>query len=84
MLLLLGALAVVCTWTHDSRVIKGYLISVAFADWGHIYAAYQGIEAAQTGAFWAWRDWNDSMRPLVPWSPICRQDMEGADKCLTS
>jgi len=58
-LLLLGALAVVCTWTTDTRVIKGYLVAVAFADYGHIYAAYRGIEAASAGAFWEWQRWND-------------------------
>jgi len=59
-LLLLAALAVVCTWTRDARVVRGYLAAYALADYGHIYAAYRGFEAASSAAaFWEWQRWND-------------------------
>jgi len=42
-LLLLAAIAVICCWTSHPEVARRYLIAVALADLGHIYAAYCGL-----------------------------------------
>ena len=42
-LLLLAPMALICCWTTNSTTTKWYLISVAFADLGHIYATYRGV-----------------------------------------
>lgn len=53
--LLLAAMAVVCCWTSTPSVTKWYLVSVAVADLGHIYAVYRSVGAEY---FWNWREWN--------------------------
>ncbi|KAJ9663989.1 hypothetical protein H2198_000492 [Neophaeococcomyces mojaviensis] len=42
-LLLLAAIAIICCWTNHSEIAFWYLIVVAFADFGHIYATYRGV-----------------------------------------
>lgn len=42
-LLLLAPLAVVCCFSRDPATAKGYLFSVALADYGHIYATYRAV-----------------------------------------
>lgn len=42
-LLLLAAIAVICSWTKHSEIAFWYLIVVAFADFGHIYATYAAV-----------------------------------------
>lgn len=55
-LLLLALLALLCSWTSDASVAKGYLLCVAVADWGHIYAVYAGLGGE---VFWDVGAWND-------------------------
>lgn len=55
-MLLLALLAVVCCWTPHGAVSRGYLLAVAVADWGHIYATYATVGA---DFFWDVRRWND-------------------------
>jgi len=55
-LLLLAAIAVICCFTKDSSVPKWYLIAVAFADYGHIYATYAALG---DDYFWDVSKWND-------------------------
>ena len=40
---LLAAMAVICCWTKHREVAKWYLLAVAFADWGHMYASARGV-----------------------------------------
>lgn len=54
-LLLLAAMALVCCFSPSSATAKWYLIAVAFADWGHIYASYRSLEAE---VFWHPAQWN--------------------------
>ncbi|KAL2277090.1 hypothetical protein FJTKL_00226 [Diaporthe vaccinii] len=54
-LLLLAALALVCCFSPSSATAKWYLIAVAFADWGHIYASYRSLDAE---VFWHPAQWN--------------------------
>ena len=54
-LLLLGAIAVICSFTNHPEIAKWYLIAVAFADYGHIYASYRGMGQD----FWDVSTWND-------------------------
>ncbi|KAI0902462.1 hypothetical protein F4806DRAFT_490936 [Annulohypoxylon nitens] len=56
--LLLAALAVLCSFTSHKSVAKWYLIIVAFADYGHIWATYQGVGEE---AFWKVEEWNDML-----------------------
>ncbi|KAI8634771.1 hypothetical protein F5Y19DRAFT_469825 [Xylariaceae sp. FL1651] len=43
--LLLAALAVVCSWTTRASVARWYLVAVALADYGHVWACYVGLGA---------------------------------------
>ncbi|KAK7754204.1 hypothetical protein SLS62_003781 [Diatrype stigma] len=54
--LLLAALAVVCCFTPHAPVTRGYLLAVALADYGHIYATYAGVGSE---VFWDPSRWND-------------------------
>ncbi|KAK7714955.1 hypothetical protein SLS63_011551 [Diaporthe eres] len=54
-LLLLAAMALVCCFSPSSATAKWYLIAVAFADWGHIYASYRSLDAE---VFWHPAQWN--------------------------
>lgn len=54
--LLLAAIAVICCWTKHPEIARRYLIAVAFADLGHIYAAYKGLGHE---VFWDLTQWND-------------------------
>ncbi|KAI1393595.1 uncharacterized protein F4822DRAFT_385182 [Hypoxylon trugodes] len=53
---LLAAIAVVCSFTPHASVSRGYLIAVAFADYGHIWAVYKALGAE---LFWDVGSWND-------------------------
>ncbi|KAJ3532724.1 hypothetical protein NM208_g8310 [Fusarium decemcellulare] len=53
--LLLAAVAVICSWTKHREIAIWYLIAVAFADFGHIYAVYR----AGPEYFWNVGAWND-------------------------
>lgn len=55
-LLLLAAIALICCWTTHPEIARRYLIVVALADLGHIYAAYRGLGDS---AFWDVTQWND-------------------------
>ncbi|KIV80438.1 hypothetical protein PV11_07936 [Exophiala sideris] len=55
-LLLLAAVAVICCWTTHPEIARRYLIVVALADLGHIYAAYRGLGDS---TFWNPALWND-------------------------
>jgi len=55
-LLLLAAIAVLCCWTRHPEIAREYLIIVALADIGHIYAAYKGLGPE---VFWDLTQWND-------------------------
>ncbi|KAF4971539.1 hypothetical protein FZEAL_9823 [Fusarium zealandicum] len=52
---LLAAIAVICCWTKHGEVAVWYLIAVAFADMGHIYAVYR----AGPDYFLNVAEWND-------------------------
>lgn len=54
--LLLAALAVVCCFSPSSATAKWYLIAIAFADYGHIYASYRSLDP---DVFWNPAQWND-------------------------
>ncbi|OTB20362.1 hypothetical protein K445DRAFT_312808 [Daldinia sp. EC12] len=54
--LLLGALAVVCSWTPHASVARRYLVAVALADYGHVWACYRGVGPE---VFWDTAQWND-------------------------
>lgn len=56
--LLLALLAVVCCWTPNRTVVRGYLASVALADLGHIFAVYRVVGADM---FWDISQWNGMM-----------------------
>lgn len=55
-LLLLAAMAVVCCFSPSRTTAKWYLIAVAFADYGHIYATFRGLGP---GTFYDPSQWND-------------------------
>lgn len=55
-LLLLAAMAVICCFSSSRGTAKWYLIAVAFADYGHIYASYRAVGP---GVFWDPSQWND-------------------------
>ncbi|KKY32811.1 hypothetical protein UCDDA912_g07206 [Diaporthe ampelina] len=57
-LLLLAALALVCCFSPSSATAKWYLIAVAFADYGHIYAFYCSLGP---DVFWNPAQWNDAI-----------------------
>ncbi|CAP61242.1 uncharacterized protein PODANS_3_11575 [Podospora anserina S mat+] len=54
--LLLAGLAVVCCFSKDRFVVKGYCTVVALADYGHIWSVYKGLGPE---AFWEFGKWND-------------------------
>ncbi|KAI0841582.1 hypothetical protein F5Y06DRAFT_259844 [Hypoxylon sp. FL0890] len=56
--LLLAAVAVICCWTTHATVARWYLIAVAFADYGHIWACYRGVGP---DVFWNTGEWNDML-----------------------
>ncbi|KAI2779018.1 hypothetical protein F4815DRAFT_446842 [Daldinia loculata] len=56
--LLLAGLAVVCSWTSHASVARWYLVVVAFADYGHIWACYRGVGPE---LFWNTAEWNDML-----------------------
>ncbi|KAI1457243.1 hypothetical protein F4805DRAFT_429407 [Annulohypoxylon moriforme] len=56
--LLLAALAVLCSWTSHKSVAKWYLLVVAFADYGHIWACYRGVGEE---VFWDTGRWNEML-----------------------
>lgn len=58
---LLAALAVLICFFSTPKATRGYLLIVAVADLGHIWAVYQGMSRGSGGAaqFWDWRGWND-------------------------
>lgn len=60
---LLAAIAVICTHTTHSEIIKRYLVAVAFADLGHIYSSYCALG---DDVFWDFTQWND-----MAWANIC-------------
>ncbi|KAK0713731.1 hypothetical protein B0T26DRAFT_678028 [Lasiosphaeria miniovina] len=53
-LLLLALLAWVCCWSRDPATARGFLVAVAFADWGHLYAVYRtvGLDLFLNPAAW--------------------------------
>ncbi|KAK3376069.1 hypothetical protein B0T24DRAFT_676961 [Lasiosphaeria ovina] len=53
-LLLLALLAWVCCWSRDPTTARGFLVAVAFADWGHLYAVYRtvGLDLFLNPAAW--------------------------------
>lgn len=55
-LLLLAPMALICCWTKHPEIAKWYLISVAVADLGHIYAVYKAVGPQY---FWNFGEWND-------------------------
>ncbi|KAL9532215.1 hypothetical protein SMMN14_04406 [Sphaerulina musiva] len=56
--LLLAALAIICSWTTHKEIAKRYLVVVACADVGHIYAVYAAVGPQYFGNV---TDWNDMM-----------------------
>lgn len=56
--LLLAAIAVICSWTSHASVARWYLIAVALADYGHIWACYRGVGP---DVFWDVGKWNDML-----------------------
>ena len=57
-LLLLAFMALICCWTHHPDIPKKYLVAVALADFGHIYAAYAALGPE---IFWDVSKWNDML-----------------------
>ncbi|KAF2006994.1 hypothetical protein P154DRAFT_615093 [Amniculicola lignicola CBS 123094] len=56
---LLAAVAIICTAvTREARVAKAYLLVIAIADLGHIYASYKVVDP---DLFWDLGRWNDVM-----------------------
>jgi len=53
--LLLAAMAVICCFTTHSEIAQRYLIAVALADLGHIYAVYSALGDK---VFWDFNSWN--------------------------
>ncbi len=58
---LLAAFAVLICFFSTPKAARGYLLIVAAADLGHIWAVYEGMSRGKAGAaqFWDWRNWND-------------------------
>lgn len=55
-LLLLAFMAVICCFTNYADIPKKYLVAVALADFGHIYATYAALG---DDYFWDVSKWND-------------------------
>ena len=55
-MLLLAAMALICCFTTKQDIPKKYLLAVAFADFGHIYAVYAALGDE---VFWNLNGWND-------------------------
>jgi hypothetical protein len=70
--LLLAALAVLICFFSTPKTARGYLLIVAVADLGHIWAVYQGMNRGKGGAtqFWDWQNWNDMVAGNVGASAI--------------
>ena len=66
-LLLLAALALVCCFSPSSATARWYLIAVAFADYGHIYASYCSLDP---DVFWNPAQWNDFLAGAIGASAI--------------
>lgn len=60
--LLLAALAVICSFSPSRATAKWYLVSVAFADYGHILAVKQAVGPE---VFWSPALWNESIASNV-------------------
>ncbi|KAI1090855.1 hypothetical protein F5B19DRAFT_461311 [Rostrohypoxylon terebratum] len=56
--LLLAALAVLCAFTSHRSIARWYLVAVALADYGHVWATYRGVGEQ---AFWNVSEWNDML-----------------------
>ncbi|OQN97533.1 hypothetical protein B0A48_16687 [Cryoendolithus antarcticus] len=54
--LLLAALAVICCWTRHRSIMQYYLLVVAFADLGHIYATCRVFGWEKFVEFAQWND----------------------------
>ncbi|KEF58441.1 uncharacterized protein A1O9_06367 [Exophiala aquamarina CBS 119918] len=54
--IVLAAVAIICTHTTHTDIIKKYLLAIALGDLGHIYACYRTLE---TNIFWDITQWND-------------------------
>lgn len=65
--LLLAAVAVVCCFSPSSATARWYLIAVAFADYGHIYASYCSLDAE---VFWNPALWNDMVAGSIGASAV--------------
>lgn len=52
----LAAVAIICTHTTHSDIIKKYLLAIALGDLGHIYACYRTLE---NDVFWDFAQWNN-------------------------
>jgi hypothetical protein len=57
-LLLLAAIAIICCFTPHPEISRRYLIAVALADLGHIYATYASVGEK---VFWDLNQWNSMM-----------------------
>lgn len=54
--LMISGLAVVCCWTSDRTVVRNYLLVVALADLGHIYAVYKVFGYSHFMDLGSWND----------------------------
>jgi hypothetical protein len=61
-LLLLAAIALICCFTPHTEISRRYLIAVALADLGHIYATYASVGEK---VFWDLNQWNQMMMANV-------------------
>lgn len=66
-LLLLAAMALVCCFSPSGATARWYLIAVAFADYGHIYASYRSLGAE---VFWNPAEWNDLVAGAIGVSAV--------------
>ena len=60
--LLLAGIALLCCFTSHVSIARGYLLILALADIGHIYATYVGMGEK---AFMDWQNWSQ-----MAWSHI--------------
>lgn len=65
--LLLAAMAIVCCFSPSSATAKWYLVAVAFADYGHIYASYRSLD---DDVFWHPSQWNDMIAGSIGVSAV--------------
>lgn len=66
-LLFIAALALVCCFSPSSTTARWYLIAVAFADYGHIYASYCSLGP---DVFWNPAQWNYIVADAIEMSVI--------------